>query len=160
MTDPTSIPVTSRLPGVGEQLDLVDASNIPVRAIRRRSGDVELHSAGQLIELDAVAASTLGAFISGHFHMSPEIADRLGDVLGGLTIDWLRLEAGDAAVGYTIEELGVRRRTGVTIVAILRGSLPIVAPDPATRLQGRDDLVIAGREADRDRFQAFMRGSS
>lgn len=149
-------PSTARLPGIGDRLDVLDAVDRPFHAIRRRGGRVELHSDGHVVELDPVAASTVGAFISGHFRLSPEVADRLSDVLGGLTFDWMELGAHDAAVGRSIEDLAVRRRTGVTIVAVLRGSIPIVAPDPATRLERGDDLVIACREQDRDRFVRYM----
>jgi TrkA domain protein len=98
----------------------------------------------------------VGAFISGHFRLRPETAERLADVLGGLTIDWVRVQAGDAAVGHTIDELAVRQRTGATIVAVLRGSVPLVAPDPSVLLEARDDLVVVCREDDLDRFVRYM----
>ena len=61
-------------------------------------------------------------------------------------------------MGRTIDELQVRRRTGVTIVAILRGPVPIVTPDPGLRLDERDELVVACSEADLDAFLAYMAG--
>lgn len=149
-------PSTTKLPGVGVRLDVADTDGRPLHVVRRRSGHVELHADGDVTELDPVTASTIGAFISGHFTMSPEVAERLGDVLGGLVFDWFRLEPDDAAVGRSIEELAVRRRSGVTIVAILRGSIPIIAPDPSMRFEGGDDLVIACAEKDLDRFARFM----
>lgn len=149
-------PTASPLPGIGERLDVTDSDGNDLCAIRLRSGQVELHSGDDVIALEAVEAASLGAFISGHFRMSPELADRLSSVLGGLVFDWVRLGPQDAAVGHTIEELGVRRRTGVTIVAILRGSIPIVAPDPAIALEAGDELVIACCEQDLERFGEFM----
>lgn len=161
MRNPSPSPVTSRLPGVGEQLDVTDTLGQPVALIRRRSGHVEVHARGAApLELDPTTASTVGAFISGHFSLSPDIAERLSDALGGLVIDWVRVRPDDAAVGHTIEALGVRHKTGVSIVAILRGSVPIVAPEPTMRLEARDDLVIACREGDRARFEAFVRGGT
>lgn len=154
--EPPGDPSPIRLPGVGARLEVTDADGTAFRAVRRRSGHVELHSGDRVVELDPVAASVVGAFISGHFRLRPETAERLADVLGGLTIDWVRLSAGDAAVGHTIEELAIRRRTGVTIVAVLRGSVPLVAPDPSVRLEPRDDLVVACREDDLDRFVRYM----
>ena len=50
----------------------------------------------------------------------------------------------------------MRRKTGVTIVAILRGSLPIIAPEPSTVLKVGDDLVIAGREEDLEPFARYV----
>lgn len=146
-----------RLPGVGERLDVEDSSGRPLQVVRHRSGRVEVHAEGRpLLELETREASAAGAFMTGHFLLDPTVALRLGDVLGGLVFDWVRLEQGDRGVGKTIAELEIRRRTGVSIVAILRGSLPIVAPDPDIRLEAGDDLVIACRDSDRDGFVRFM----
>ncbi len=149
-------PSMSPLPGVGDRLDVDDADGNPLCAIRLHNGQVELHSGEDVIELDPVAASSVGAFISGHFRMSAELADRLSTVLGGLVLDWVRLEPEDATVGRSIEQLNVRRKTGVTIVAILRGSIPIVAPDPSIALEAGDELVIACCEQDLERFGEYM----
>lgn len=152
-------PATVRLPGVGDRLDLVDDDGAPLHVVRLRSGAVEIHAgSGPPLGLDPRAAMAAGAFISGHPVVDPVLADRIGDVLGGLRFDWVRLEPGDHAVGRTIDELQVRRRTGVTIVAILRGPVPIVTPDPGLRLDERDELVVACSEADLDAFLAYMAG--
>jgi TrkA domain protein len=154
--EPGSQPSLTSLPGVGARLDLTDADGRPVRVVRRRSGHLEVHVDEAVVELEPAAAAALGAFASGHFRLVPEVAERLEGALGGLAFDWVRVTEGAAAVGRTIEELQVRRRTGVTIVAILRGSLPIVAPDPSARLEVGDDLVIAGRDQDREGFERYL----
>ncbi len=61
-------------------------------------------------------------------------------------------------MGRTIEALEVRRRTGVTIVAVLRGSVAIVTPDPVLRLEARDELVVACSGRDLDAFEAYLAG--
>jgi TrkA domain protein len=155
-TSPTD-PRVVRLPGVGARLDLKDTVGAPVQVVKRQDGRVELHTAGaRTAELDAANAHALGAFVTGHYALDPALAERLSDVLGGLLFDWVHVPNGAHAVGRSIEELAVRRRTGVTIVAILRGSLPIVAPDPTVRLAAGDDLVIACQEQDRERFEHYI----
>lgn len=154
-----SDPRVVRLPGVGTRLELRDTSNAPVHIVRRNDGHVELHGkTGTVVELDESNAHTLGAFATGHYVLAPDLRERIGDVLGGLLFDWVHLEPGSKAVGKSIEELAVRRKTGVTIVAILRGPIPIVAPDPGTVLTVGDDLVIACRVSDRDAFVDYMIG--
>lgn len=135
---------------------MTDLDGSPVVIIGRRDGRVELHVQDRTVVLDQITASTVGAFISGHFRLAPETAERLADVLGGLVIDWVKLAPGDAVVGRTIQELEVRQRTGVSIIAILRGSVPIVTPPPSSRLEAGDDLVIACSESDRDGFSRFI----
>ena len=159
MPDPTTEPTTTRLPGLGTRLDLTDVDRRVVQIVRRKDGVVDIHTeGGQSIELDAASARAAGAFMSGHFLLPPEIAERVSDVLGGLVFDWVELPRGASAIGRSIEELEIRARTGVTIVAILRGSLPLVTPDPQTRLMAGDDLVVAGRAADLDGFSSYMLG--
>lgn len=150
----------TRLPGVGERIELRDTNGRKVSVVRRKSGHVEIHTpgSGEPIELEPAVAASAGAFVAGHYLLPPEVAQRIDDVLEMLVIDWVRVRPGDAAAGRTIADLEVRRRTGVTIVAILRGSLSIVAPDPGARLEVGDDLVIACRERDRDRFAKFVTG--
>ena len=130
MTASSPDPSIVRLPGVGAQLEVHDVDGKAVRAVRLLDGSVELHPAGAPpVVLGPAAAASLGAFAAGHFLLPPRVRDRVDDVLGGLAFDWVTLPSGAHAVGRTIEELAVRRRTGVTIVAILRGLLPVVDPD-------------------------------
>jgi len=150
-------PRVHRLPGVGTRLDLADTSGSAIQVVKRHDGRVEIHAAGgRTAELDEANAHALGAFVTGHYVIDPALTERLGDVLGGLLFDWVHVPKGAYAVGRSIEDLAVRRRTGVTIVAILRGSIPIVAPEPSVRLAAGDDVVIASREHDRERFERYI----
>ena len=158
MTRSSPDPSIVRLPGVGAQLEVHDVDGSAVRAVRLLDGSVELHpGAGAApVVLGPAAASSLGAFAAGHFVLPPRVRERVDDVLGGLAFDWVTLPAGAHAVGRTIEELAVRRRTGVTVVAILRGLLPLVDPDPTVRLEAGDDLVVACREEDLAAFERYL----
>lgn len=151
-----SAPPTVRLPGVGERLDVTDGDGRPVQFVRRNDGHVEVHAGGVFLELDPATARAMAAFVAGYYAISPALADRLADARVALTLDWVRLDDGDHAAGRTIGELEIRRRTGVSIVAVLRGSIPIVTPDPSLRLESGDDLVVTGLDDDRDAFAAFL----
>jgi TrkA domain protein len=149
--------VPVRLPGVGTQLDVRDEEGRLITAIRRVDGHVELYQGERAVaRLDEASADALGAFLSGHIVMPPELASRMADVLGGLELDWVRLPAGAHATGRTIGELEVRRRTGVTVLAVLRGSVPIVAVDAGTVLQAGDELVYTGRRQDSEVFRSYV----
>ena len=82
--------------------------------------------------------------------------ERTADVLGGIEFDWVTVPRGAWVVGLTIEQTAVRRRTGTTIVAILRGSLPVVDPDPNQVLEAGDELVIVCRPGERRAFERFL----
>jgi len=151
-------PPLARLPGVGLRLDLADVDGRAVHVVRRHDGSVEIH-AGQAgpVRLDPDAAHSLAAFASGRYVMDQQIGAKLADALGGLRFDWVRIAPGWHAAGHTIEELAVRRTTGVTVVAVLRGSLPIVDPDPDLRLVPGDELVVACRQDALDGLERFLR---
>ncbi len=149
-----------RLPGVGERLDVADVDGAPVRVVRRQDATVELHGGSGPIVLDDTTATSVAAFVTGRFVIDPAVAARMADVLGGLVFDWVRLERDDDAVGHTIAELALRERTGVTVVAVLRGSQPIVAPDPDLRLERGDDLIVAARQGDVEGLLDLLSGGS
>ncbi|MGH9210252.1 MAG: cation:proton antiporter regulatory subunit [Acidimicrobiales bacterium] len=50
----------------------------------------------------------------------------------------------------------IRRQTGITIAAILRDQTPLIAPDPAERLEIGDQLVVIGRQEDLSRFRRHV----
>ena len=55
-----------------------------------------------------------------------------------------RVEAGHYGVGKSLAELGLRARTGATILAITRGGVGIPAPSKTERLEVEDTLVLVG----------------
>ena len=149
-------PRPERLPAVGYRLELRADDDRPVTAIRRKDGTLELHIGHDVAVLDPASARALGALATGHLVVRPDLLERTDAVLGGLELDWFRLPADAVAVGRSIEELAVRRRTGTTIVAILRGSVPVVDPDPSQRLQPGDELVVACRAEERDALERYL----
>ena len=151
-------PHIDRLPGVGSKLTITDLDGKPLQAVRLNDGTVELfvHPTDGSVDLDATAARSLGAFVSGHFLLAPDVSHRIGDVLGHVVFDWIEIPADAHAVNHTIQELEVRKRTGVTVVAVLRGPVSIVAPDPDLRFEPGDDIVFACGEQDRDDFERYL----
>jgi len=149
--------VPARLPGIGTQLDLRDDDGRPIAAIRRVDGVVELYAGERaLLRLDEVGAQTLGNFLGGHVAVPADLTARLAAVRGGLELDWVRLPAGAHAVGRSVGELQVRRRTGVTIVAVLRGSVPIVDVGSSTVFRAGDELVFTSRREDGEAFLDYV----
>ena len=146
----------TRLPGVGHRLDLRDEDGAPLSVIRRKDGTLELHHGTDLTILGPIEARALGVLASGPLVARPVLLARTAAVLGGLELDWITVPPNAHAVGRSIQDLAIRRRTGVTIVAILRGSLPVVDPDPEQRIEAGDELVVACRADDRDALERYL----
>jgi TrkA domain protein len=62
----------------------------------------------------------------------------------GLAIDWIELPPSSAFVDRTIADAEVRSRTGVSIVAVLRGEEAHAAPGPDFRFAAGDTAVVVG----------------
>ena len=69
---------------------------------------------------------------------------RLRQRIEGLAIDWLPIGEDSPFAGRTIGDTGARTRTGVSIVAVVRGEDPIPAPGPEQGLEAGDTLVVVG----------------
>lgn len=74
-------------------------------------------------------------------------------VLRGLVLDWLTVVEGSPLSSHTIAELQIRKRTGVSVIAIKRGEKIIPNPDPNERLELGDLLLLVGTGEQMRRFQ-------
>lgn len=62
----------------------------------------------------------------------------------GLAIDWLPVDPDSTYAGRSIGDARIRTRTGVSVVAILRGDEPFPAPGPEFAIEAGDTLVVVG----------------
>lgn len=139
------------LPGVGlrHEFSADDGSRIGV--IHHRSGRRELFACPP-DDPDAVAVT---------LSLSEQDSRALSEALGGsavvenlvdlqqrvegLAIDWLKVDAASPYADRTIGDARVRTRTGVSVVAIIRGDDAHPAPGPDFHIEPGDTLVVVGR---------------
>ena len=153
----------TRLPGVGIRHDFVTEHGRRIGVITRHSGRRELliydqhdpDACRETLNLTEADRSALAELLGGS-----QITARLGDLqqqVEGLAIDWLALGDDWWAAGHTITDTQLRRRTGVTNVAIIRGQETVPAPAPNQRLDAGDTLVIVGTPAGIEAASAVLR---
>lgn len=86
--------------------------------------------------------------LTGLYPVDPGAADRLGmatRMLPGIGAPTpFRMEPHYAAAGKTLAEVGLRGRTGATVLAISRGGVGIPAPSKIEKLEVGDILVLVG----------------
>lgn len=75
----------------------------------------------------------------------------IAEALGAAATETLLLEEGSPAVGRTIGELELRRRTGATVVAVVRDGLTDVNPGSEFRFEAGDIVVLLGAPEQIDR---------
>lgn len=152
------------LPGVGVRHDFTTRSGRRIGVITHRGGDRDLviydqndpDRSRETVRLDEqdlqAVAEMLGA---------SQIRDRVAAIqqsVEGLTIDWIPVRESSAAKGRTIGETQLRRRTGVSIVAIVRGEDTLPSPGPETRLDEGDTAVVVGTPDGIARAFALLQG--
>ena len=76
------------------------------------------------------------------------------DALEAGTTDIYRIERGSPVAGQSLRDLDLRRRTGATVLAVVRNEEPHPNPGADTVLETGDDLVLVGSHAEID--QAFV----
>ena len=138
------------LPGIGIRYEFVTQDGDRVGVVHHRSGIRELvlyerddpDRSHDLLRLGPEDGRTLAELL-GVSQVARELAELEQDV-EGLALDRLPLPAASPFHGRTIGDTAARTRTGVSIVAVLRGGEAHPAPGPAFGLLGADTLVVVG----------------
>ena len=136
------------LPGVGTRHELSCIGGRRVGVVTRHSGRRELvvydqrdpDAAETSIELTVEESRSLAELLGG-----ATVTQQLAGVVKqveGLAIDWLSLPLSFEA--RTIGDTEMRARTGVSIIALVRGEQPLPAPGPDATLEPGDTVVVTG----------------
>ena len=149
------------LPGIGQRYDVRAAEGGSITVVIHHSGrrDIYVLDGGDepqaSVALTDSQARTLGAILGGAY-FKPAVIEEIEAVIGGLLIDWVTLDENSPGAGKTIAELQVRSETKMTIAAILRGHVPLVAPEPTEQLAAGDRLIVVGRQEDLPGFRRHV----
>jgi TrkA domain protein len=155
----------TQLPGVGIRYDFVTRAGDQLGIIAHRTDRFDLliydrddpDSCSTVLRLDPEDAHTLTELLGGTQVAQSQVA--LQQALPGLTIDWVPIRGDWTCAGRSIEELAIRTRTGVSVVAIVREGKTIPSPSPDSRLMPGDTVVVVGTpEAIRRTFDLLESG--
>lgn len=100
----------------------------------------------------------------GKYMANIALRPHVTDFLDVVTLDdglelWLEelvIEPGSALAGRTIGDLDIRKRTGVTLVAVVRaGGMEMVTPSATTRLDLGDKMIVLGSKAQLAQVEAL-----
>lgn len=140
----------TRLPGVGVRHDFVTQDGRRIGVISHHGGRKELlvysdrdpDACSEVVSLAVDESVGLTELLGGS-----KVHSTLHDLqqqVEGLTIDWLHLGEGWWSAGHSIADTELRRRTGVTIVAIIKGGVTLPSPGPEEVLALDETLVVVG----------------
>jgi TrkA domain protein len=157
---PTTLRET-RLPGIGVKYELPLASGARLAIIQHNDGQREVYvfavgardEPSAVLKLSDDEARHLGAVIGGAYER-PKIVEELEMALGELTIEWIRVPDDSPMIGRTLGDCAFRRRTGITVIAILREPESVSGAQADDVVKSGDTLVTVGKAA---QYPAFRR---
>ena len=150
------------LPGVGKKYTIQTQAKGELAVVLHRTGKREIYHfppgqnvPSEVIDLTAEEAKQVGGILSEtHFEPTPDSSREL--VMKELTIEWIELPEGHGFAQRSIRDLGIRKETGATIIAILRAGKSLINPDPDELLTAGDTLMVIGSREQVTTFTAVF----
>ena len=148
----------TELPGVGTKSTIELASGEQLVVVEHRVGHWELAridadgSTHALATLQSREAAELGRILSRSEKSTEDTRKQM--LFEEFGIEWVALDDSSPLIGQTLQESGVRARTGVSVIAILRAEDSMASPPPDARFQRGDTLVVIGQP---DQVETFLR---
>lgn len=141
----------TQLPGVGLRHEFATADGDRVGVVTHRTGRRDLivydrddpDTAARDVKLDDEESHVLAELLGGS-RVTQNLTRMLQQSVEGLTINWIDVGDDWWCVGRTIADSMLRTRTGVSIVAVLRGATTLPSPTPDVRMDAGDTLVAVG----------------
>lgn len=140
----------SDLPGVGKKFTAVTAEGEKLVIVIHHDGKRELYRFGEdpdspesVTEMSDQEAHQIGAILAGTY-FQPVTEEAVLEIMQGLHLRWFHVTPGSFFAGHSIGDLRIRTRTGVSVIAVLRGGSSIPNPSPEEPLRVGDTLVALG----------------
>jgi len=143
----------TKLPGVGVRHEFITKGGNRLGVITHRTGhrdlllysNVDPDACGKVVRLEEDDSRALAEML-GSSQVAQNQAELRQDV-EGMAIDWLPINPAYSCASCTVQATGVREKTGVMIVAVLRdGAMLPVASDDFQLKPGDMAVVVGTRE--------------
>ncbi|MCO8243285.1 MULTISPECIES: cation:proton antiporter regulatory subunit [unclassified Haladaptatus] len=138
------------VPGVGKKYEVDTADGTRLVILLHHDGRREIYlrpdddaDSERLFSLTGKQARQVGSILEGAYFQPVELED-VTVPLGDAIIEWVDVPADSDVVGKTLQSLGLRNRTGVSIIAIQRGKETVPNPGPEETIRSDDILVTIG----------------
>ncbi|MBI4545468.1 MAG: cation:proton antiporter regulatory subunit [Gemmatimonadetes bacterium] len=152
------------LPGVGKKFAVQTREGERLTVIIHNTGHREIYNFRRgedfpfhALRLEDEEARKLAAILGGAY-FQPALAGSVDLILEQLSIEWVKVGAGSPFADRTIAELELRRRTGASVIAVLREGKAVPNPQPEERVVAGDTLVVVGSREQVDQVLATARG--
>ena len=160
--------VETDLPGVGKRISLeklayggrfvIIVHNDGRREIYyyRREGDEK----PIVLSLSDEEARKAGSVLSGAY-FTPALVQAIAQTLTPkISVEWNRVPLGSSVSGKTLGTLNLRKRTGVSVIAVVRGEKTVPNPSAGFKLKDDDLLIVLGGAKGMDRLRKLLSAKS
>jgi TrkA domain protein len=148
----------SDLPGIGKKFAVTPKAGGEVILVVHDDGMREIYrydahdNAEHVVSFNDSEARKIAGILGGMVY-APKALETIEFSLSDLSIEWHKPEPNAPILGKTIGELGVRKNTGVNIIAIIcKDGRSTISPGPESGVNLGDTIVLAGT---RDQIKAF-----
>jgi TrkA domain protein len=142
--------IESDLPTVGKKFSVKLANEGVLTIIVYLTGKRDIYYENQktgervVFPLTDEEARKISPIIGGTY-FRPTLIDQLqASLTKGVNIEWVKVPKTFDAAGRVIKDLDVRKKTDASIIAIIRGDATIPNPNPSTKINPDDTLVVIG----------------
>lgn len=154
----------TQLPGVGVRHEFTTDNGQQLGVISHKGGRKEVlvydrddpDACSTVVHLTEGDTRTLSELL-GASQVTHSLA-AVEQQIEGLAIDWITIGAGNSFDGRSIAEGMFRTRTGVSIVAVVRGNETVPAPKPDFIFHAGDTAVCVGTDEGLNAVRAILTG--
>ncbi|WP_028950982.1 cation:proton antiporter regulatory subunit [Sulfurihydrogenibium subterraneum] len=148
------------LPGIGKKFSVITANKEKVAVIIHISGKREIYFFNKddydepmcSFSLNEEEATQLGSILMGTY-FKPEAREEKEMFMKNLVIEWVNVEPSSVLANKSIKELEIRKKTGASVIAIIRNNETITNPSPDEIIKPGDTLIVVGNK---DQIKKFF----
>jgi TrkA domain protein len=148
------------LPGVGTKYEFETDKGDTVAIFFTKTGTIQMYTLQQgcrtpsAAEMTPMEARRLGNILTGAIiEAESESVEIAFSALADLRITIHTYQIQKAIAGKTIEDLQIRTKTGVTVIAVSRKDTNIINPPPSFVFETGDAVVVIGETDQLKRFE-------
>ncbi len=149
----------SELPGVGNKYWMEIGNGKRITIIKHESGRYEIAYSSRdseipeyYIELTEDESIEIGTILAQKVHQ--KIVEKMDVLIKNLIIEWFKIPS--SFDQKTIGDIQIRKKTGVSVVAIIRDKETIPGPGPQDSILPNDVLLIVGKKESIESFKKLF----
>ncbi|MGN7456069.1 cation:proton antiporter regulatory subunit [Paenibacillus pasadenensis] len=153
------------LPGIGKKFQIKSRGGDVLIVVVHDDGRRECYMEADrdndfkpVFSLDDDEARMLASIVGG-MQYKPRALENIEMVLDDLIIEWYRVEPTYKSVGSSIGQLGVRNRSGASVLAVVEkgGATKHINPGPDLVLTEEALLIVAGERSQQKAFRDILK---